>query len=502
MKLKDIIKRILLNRIMPAGCWICRDLFLPEGIAVKITIFVAQDYKFRTFIVMFAVCKITEKHTALLEILIEKFENMKRITVISFAVLAVVSAPAQNFEECFEDSTLRLDYIFAGTNRTQDVFLDQLCAFPGWAGRRHHLNALPLNGNGQITVCDEASGDTLYRHSFSTLFQEWQSTEEAVKARKSFENTFLVPYPKRPVRIAVTLTDTHHRVCAEMTHRVDPKDILIRRPDTVNTPFRYIRRQDDPSRCIDVVFVAEGYTETEAEKFYDDCAIATEAILSHEPFASLKDRFNFIAVAAPSEESGVSSPGKGVWKNTAVDSHFDTFYSKRYLTTLHLKQLHDLLSGIPYEHIVILANTDQYGGGGIYNSYTLTAAHHASFRPVVVHEFGHSFGGLADEYYYDDQYETMYPSDTEPWEQNITTLKDFSCKWKDMLADGTQVPTAPSGREEDLYTKIGVYEGAGYQSKGVYRPCQECRMKINAAPVFCPVCRRAMERLIRFYTEE
>lgn len=427
---------------------------------------------------------------------------MKKIMVCIAAAFLLVSARAQEFGQYFEEQTLRLDYIFAGTNRTQEVYVDQLCTFQGWAGRRHHLKELPLMGNGQITVCDAERGDTLYRHSFSTLFQEWQATEEAVNVRKSFENTFLVPFPKRPVRITVTLTDTHRCVCAEMTHRVDPKDILIRRLVRKEFPVRYIRQAGDPERCIDVALVAEGYTKAEMENFYDDCRVAVEAILSHEPFATLKDRFNFIAVAAPSKESGVSIPGQGVWKRTAVDSHFDTFYSERYLTTLHLKQLHDLLAGIPYEHVVVLANTEQYGGGGIYNSYTLTTAGHPLFRPVVVHEFGHSFGGLADEYYYDDQYETLYPSDTEPWEQNITTLKDFDSKWKDMLPEGTAIPTRPSGRDADLYTKVGVYEGGGYQSKGVFRPCEECRMKINEAPVFCPVCRRALERLVRFYTEE
>lgn len=431
-----------------------------------------------------------------------KNEYMKKIMVFVVSAFVFTVVRAQEFGQYFEDRTLRLDYIFAGTHRAQDIYIDQLSTFQGWAGRRHHLRQLPLDGNGQLTICDAESGDTLYRHSFSTLFQEWQSTEEAASVRRSFENTFLVPFPKRPVRISVTLADTHRRVCAEMTHRVDPKDILIRRLVRPDIPVRYVRQSGSAEQCIDVAFVAEGYTEAEADKFYEDCRVAVDAILAHEPFAGLKDRFNFIAVAAPSEESGVSSPGQGVWKCTAVDSHFDTFYSERYLTTLHLKRLHDWLAGLPYEHIIVLANTGQYGGGGIYNSYTLTTAGHPSFRPVVVHEFGHSFGGLADEYYYDDQYETMYPSDTEPWEQNITTLKDFGAKWKDMLPEGTPVPTPPSGREADLYTKVGVYEGGGYQSKGVYRPCEECRMKINEAPGFCPVCRRALERLVRFYTEE
>jgi len=200
----------------------------------------------------------------------------------------------------------------------------------------------------------------------------------------------------------------------------------------------------------------------------------------------------------PSAQQGVSIPHDHIWRNTALCSNYDTFYSNRYLTTLHLKNLHDILSGIPYEHIIILANTDNYGGGGIYNSYVMSSAHHQMSIPVVVHEFGHSFAGLADEYYYDDSYETMYPSDTEPWEPNITTLVDFKSKWADMLGTDVKIPTEPTGK--GLYTQIGVYEGGGYQSKGVYRPVQECRMKINEAPLFCPVCERAIRRIIDYST--
>jgi hypothetical protein len=243
--------------------------------------------------------------------------------------------------------------------------------------------------------------------------------------------------------------------------------------------------------------------------FYKDAQDAVDAILSHEPFNLYKDRFNFIAVALPSDDSGVSVPREGVWRKTALGSHFDTFYMERYLTTLRLRQMHDKLCGIPYEHIVILANTDTYGGGGIFNSYTLTTAHHRSFEPVVVHEFGHSFAGLADEYYYDDQFVEYYYPDCEPWEQNITTLFDFESKWDDMLPRFVSIPTSAS--EENVWEQIkdgksaeslvGVYEGAGYQSKGVYRPYPDCRMKTNQAPSFCPVCQRAIARVIEFYTE-
>ncbi len=419
---------------------------------------------------------------------------------LSLFIFAALPVCSQSFDEHFEDKTLRLDYIFAGNNRMQQIYVDGLCRTDGWAGRRHRLEELPLRGNGQILVCDERTGDTVYRHSFSSLFQEWQLTEEATRVSKSFENSFLMPYPKHRVSVTVSLFDTRGRVSASLQHRVDPKDILIRRLPQTKAETRYIHRGGDPMECIDVALVAEGYTVQEMERFYADCRTAVRAILNHEPFKSEAGRFNFVAVALPSDSSGVSEPQKGIWKRTAVDSHFDTFYSPRYLTTPHVKQLHDGLAGLPYEHIVILANTDTYGGGGIYNSYTLTTAHHKAFEPVVVHEFGHSFGGLADEYYYDDQYETFYPEGIEPWEQNITTLADFGQKWRDLLPEGTPVPTPDSFSKEDKYERVGVYEGAGYQSKGVYRPVDECRMKVNSAPAFCPVCRRALLRLIRFYT--
>ncbi|MCM1109068.1 MAG: IgA Peptidase M64 [Clostridium sp.] len=425
---------------------------------------------------------------------------MKRILSVVCCLLAVCGARARDFDADFVPRTLRLDYTFAGTNRVQELSLSGLTVQDGWAGRRTRLDELPLQGNGQITVQDAVTGDTLYRHSFSSLFQEWQTTEEATRVRRSFENCFLVPMPRRPVDIILTLTDTRRRETSRLVHRVDPADILIRRIGDHPVPHRYIHRGGTPERCIDVVLLAEGYTDAEMDLFYADCEVAVEAMFGHEPFRSLRDRFNFVAVAALSEESGVSVPGRGEWKSTAVGSHFDTFYSDRYLTTPQLVTMHNLLAGIPYEHIIVLANTEQYGGGGIYNSYTLTSSRHATFRPVVVHEFGHSFGGLADEYFYDDQYEEMYPSDTEPWEPNITTLVDFASKWRDMLPQDTSVPT-PVDPRKDSYTTLGVYEGAGYQSHGVYRPAPECRMKINEAPVFCPVCRRSLERLIRFYTE-
>ena len=425
---------------------------------------------------------------------------MKRLFLIQFLLVALcMSNHAQEFTAFFEEKSLRMDYLFTGDATTQEISLDKLSSWEGWAGRKHRLGELPLEGNGQVEVSDEATGQIIYRTSFSSLFSEWLSTDEAQTTRRSFEATFLVPYPKQPVKVKVSLLNARHEVMSAMTHRVDPKDILIHAMGQRITPHKYLLKSGNPDRCVDVAICAEGYTADEMELFYKDAQVACDALFDHEPFKSMKSRFNIVAVASPSLDSGVSVPRLGEWKQTAFGSHFSTFYSDRYLTTLQVKSIHDALAGIDYEHIIILANTDEYGGGGIYNSYTLTTAHHPMFRPVVVHEFGHSFGGLADEYFYDNDVMTdTYPLDIEPWEQNITTQVNFESKWKDMLPKGTPNPTPINQKEK---YPVGVFEGGGYSAKGIYRPAYNCRMRTNENPEFCPVCQRALRRLIEFYTE-
>lgn len=409
---------------------------------------------------------------------------MRKLFIFSVLSIACLSASAQRFEDYFEDRTLRLDYTFSGDAQHQQIYVDELISMPRWYGKRQRLSEVPLKGNGQIIVTSKGDGEVIYRHSFSSLFQEWISTAESKHTQKSFENVFLVPYPKQPVDITVELYDYHNKVNAKMTHAVDPKDILIRKAgERLVTPYVTLQQAADTSRCIHVAYVAEGYQQHEMGTFLEDCKIAMEALFLHEPFRQMQDRFNMIAVMSPSAESGVSEPGKGIWKNTALGAHFDTFYSERYLTTLHLKKMNDILAGTPYEHIIVLVNGERYGGGGVYNSYTLTDAHDPSFRPVVVHEFGHSFGGLGDEYPYGDD-DPMYFPDTEPWEPNLTTKHDFNGKWENLVKE----------------KKAGLIEGGGYLTKGVWRGFENCRMRTNEEPEFCLVCQQALKRLIDFYT--
>lgn len=434
-----------------------------------------------------------------LNLYVMKFKILFSLGMFGFS--AGAASASVDFDRIFCDSTLRLDYVAAGNSEKSFIFLDRMHKTEGWAGRRVNLDKVPYVGNGIVTMTDKISGDTIYRHSFSTLFREWQSTPEAMVTSKSFQNTFLVPMPRCAASISIELLDNRHDVVAKNTHEYIPGDILVKKSDDKGkASYRYLRKNGDPKRAIDVAILAEGYTGDQMDIFYEDAERAVKAILSHEPFKSRENDFNFVAVATPSDESGVSVPRFGEWRRTSFGSNFDTFYSDRYLTTGNVFDIHEAISHVPYEHVIILANCPVYGGGGIYNSYTLTTTGHDFYEPVVVHEFGHSFGGLADEYFYEgDVMEDSYPFDVEPWEPNITTMADFDSKWKCLLKEGTPVPTP---REDWKKYPVGVFEGGGYSFKGVYSPADRCRMRDNEWHSFCPVCRSALNSLIDFYVKE
>lgn len=405
---------------------------------------------------------------------------------------------AQDFDTYFKDKTLRLDYVFGGNASDQFVFVDELNSLPQWAGRTHHLCDNILEGNAQVRVYDKESSKLIYIQGFSTLFQEWLSTDEAKTTSKSFENVVLVPFPKDDIKIEVVFFDAKGNEEVKLKHTVSPGDILIHTKGVDKiTPHTVLHKAKDEKKAIEVVFVAEGFKKDEMDLFYNYAKTAMDEIFKHKPFGNFEDRFTFYAVESASEDSGVSVPRVNDWKNTAVSSNFDTFYSERYLTTNSLKKLHDLLAGIPYEHIIILANTEVYGGGGIYNAYTLTTTGNPKFKPVVVHEFGHSFAGLADEYFYEsDVLSGLISTKREPWEQNITTLVNFESKWKDKLGRGTPIPTPLNMNNK---YPVGVYEGL--EGNEIYRASLECRMRTNEYDKFCSICQDAIRKLILFYTE-
>ncbi len=429
---------------------------------------------------------------------------MKRLLLSAVAMfVALSSLSAQTFDNYFTDNTLRIDYTFAGNSSEQYIALRELSSTEGWYGRRVNLSEVPLKGNGDLTLYDKATNEIIYKTSFSSLFQEWITTPEASTISKSFEFTLLVPMPKSDIVAELVLRDNTDKE-SKLRHTISPEDRLIRDRSKQHTlPYEYLHKGGDSKEAIDVVILAEGYTSEEMELFMKDAQITTDEILSYEPFKSHKEKFNFIAVLNPSIDSNVSVPQDGEWRQTAVGSNFLTFYMDRYLTSGNVYAMYDLATNIPCEHFIILANTDTYGGGGIYNSYTLTTAHHRDFRPVVVHEFGHSFGGLGDEYFYltVDNNDEMHSLQHEPWEPNITTLVDFDSKWADMVDKKIEIPTQVTEKRTKNYT-VGVYEGGGYRAKGIYRPTDVCRMRNNTAERFCPVCERAITKVILHQTEE
>jgi len=407
---------------------------------------------------------------------------------------------AQQFNDYFTDKACRVDFHFCGNAHQTAVFLDNVKQEPFWGGRRNHLgNDLNL-GDYRFRLLDSLSHTVIYIDGFDALYREWQSTPEASITRKSFEQSLQFPFPQKEAILLIEKRVNYDQWQELFRFALNPEDKLIERRMPHQVPVKTICKSVAPEHAIDIAVIAEGYTAGEQDKFYRDAQRLADNLFTHQPFASYKNRINIYAIAAPSEDSGVSIPQDSVWKNTAVGSHFYTFYEPRYLTTLNTKKVRDLAALVPYDAIYILANTATYGGGGIYNFYALTAADNKLSTPVTVHEFGHSFAGLADEYFYEKQdvLSAIYDIKQEPWEPNITSLVYFDQKWKAILSKDTPVPTPPT---DQCKGSTGVFEGGGYLTKGMYRSSFDCRMRTNTAPAFCPVCRQAVERMIKFLTE-
>lgn len=427
--------------------------------------------------------------------------SLKLVLLFIVTATATITAWSQDFEKHFSDSTLRIDYILSGNINSQSIALDGMSRMPGWFGKRQHLTEIPVHGAATITMRLAATGEIIYHHTFSTLFQEWLDLDDARHNTKAFEVVELLPMPRDSVIISVTLFDNRHDATASIEHKVLPNDYTIRRiGETGTANYVTLNEPDDSNHAINIAFVAEGYTKEQMEDYIADCKKATEGIFNFEPFKAMRGRFRVTAVCTPSQHSGPTIPSENVWHNTAIGSSFDTFGMARYLTTLRIKQMHDALAGTPYEHIIALVNTDRYGGGGIYNTLNLLMTKHNLFIEVLVHEFGHSFAGLADEYAYQGEEPLDYPLYIEPWAPNITTLVDFDSKWKDLMPGKKAVISKSDLKNLDT-KNVGLFEGAGCVLQGVYRPCQNCMMRTLKIPVFCPVCTRAIKDIIDFYTK-
>ncbi|MBE9466851.1 MAG: peptidase [Bacteroidetes bacterium] len=401
-----------------------------------------------------------------------------------------------NFDDYFISKSLRIDYLLSGDAKEETVSLNKLIQEPFWGGPKKNLIDKFNYGTYRIKVIDSVSNKLIYSYGFCTLFQEWQSTAEAKKLKRSFSQTSIFPYPKKTVRFEIdkrAYADGKFNKIFELF--INPKNYFINKEKPKFYKSNKIIYSGDPATNVDIAFIAEGYTKEEMTKFNDDVKRIAGYFFKSSPYNKYKNKFNIYSIESASEESGTDIPGKGIYKNTIINSSFYTFDIDRYLTTFDTKSFRDVAANVPYDQIYILINTTKYGGGGFYNHYTACSSNNVLTPSVCIHEFGHGFAGLADEYYTSDvAYENFYNLKVEPWEPNITTMVNFENKWKNMLDTKTPVPTPRTKKYEN---KIGIFEGGGYVDKGVYSPYQNCRMKSNQSEL-CPVCQEAISKMIEF----
>ena len=422
---------------------------------------------------------------------------MKKSLIFLLAWLPMV-AWAQ-FDRYFSESSLRVDYCLTGNHVTTTYSFKEMIHEPYWSGSKTNLIDELQFGNYIVMVFEAGTDHLLFSKGYQNLYGEWTTTDEAKIITKTFEESVIVPFPQVKVDIAFYYKTWEGELKEGMRIAVDPDDYFIHDYVNFNLPVydAWIGNKDY-TKAVDIVILPEGYTQAEMGKFIKDCDFFVKSLFDYAPYDRYRESFNVRGVMVASKESGCTMPGDHIYKNTAMRFSFWTFDSERYCMSTDNRDIRDLAGQVPYDQIYILVNTEKYGGGGIYNFYCSSASSNSFSGDVIIHEFGHGFAGLADEYYNDETgYDHMYNLELEPWEPNITTLVDFSGKWNDMVNKKTPVPTP---RESKYEQTIGVFEGGGYEPKGMYSPHMDCLMNTFKGHEFCPVCQRAIERMILYYS--
>jgi hypothetical protein len=456
--------------------------------------------------------------------------------VLGFAATARAATPR----------TLRVDYFHTG-NAAGEVFsLDRVVLEPlPWPGNpKRPLDDTNL-GKYFFEVIDRQTNRVLYSRGFASVYGEWETTDEAKDARRTFSESLRFPAPDGPVQIALKKRDAENAFREVWTLLLDPKDMFIDSSAPPSPgPLLEIQKSGDSADKVDFLILGDGYTAAERGKFEKDARRLTELLFAASPFKERRRDFNVWALCPPAEESGISRPSTGVHRRSRVGATYDAFGSERYVLTFENRSFRDVASFAPYDFVEILTNTRTYGGGGIFGQYSTVAADSLWAPYVFVHEFGHHFAGLADEYFTSAVAYGPAPANrVEPWEPNATALLDpKDLKWKDLVAAGTPVPT-PWKKEEfekasreaqekrrqlragnrpeeeidalfreeqafetkllgtDAFSgKVGAFEGAMYEAKGYYRPQEDCIMFSRDEVPFCAVCRRAITRVIDLYS--
>jgi hypothetical protein len=467
-------------------------------------------------------------------------------TVLAFVLLLALTvshvAGAVQYEKYFSDFTMRVDYFHTGT-KGQEVFsLDRVYREGAWPGSRKNLIDEMNLGEFIVRVFDQTTNVMIYSRGFSSIFTEWQTTDEAARGvYRTFSETVRIPYPKRAVHLAIARRDKQMVFHELFLTVIDPADPTQVYKEQQRAPFKVaaIMENGKPAEKVDIVILGDGYAKGDMEKYRKDVRRYNDVLFGTSPFKERKADFNVWSIEVESSESGIDVPDKDVWKQNALGTAYNSLGSARYVLTEENRILRDIAAAAPYDFICILVNDTRYGGGGIYNLYATTYTKETvvgqewQMDYVYVHEFGHSFAGLGDEYYTSSTaYNDFYPAGIEPWEPNISALVDKKkLKWQTMLSPGLEIATpwekAPYDSVEllrgkldrlapDYYEKreplykaamnilknsafagmVGAFEGAGYASKGLYRPAVNCRMFSLSLVGFDPVCSAAILRQI------
>ncbi|NOY49790.1 MAG: peptidase M64 [Chlorobi bacterium] len=424
---------------------------------------------------------------------------MKRILFLILLMFSM-SAFAQ-FDKYFASKTLRMDYYHSGNHDTSSFSFDELIVEPFWGGSEVNLIDTFEYGNYYIRLYDLKSDSLIYSRGFSSIFGEWQTTDESKEINRAMSESVVMPFPKNDVRIELYERNWDGLFEKKFEYTFKKDNYFTNHESRKKFPNFSFHKSGDPSQKVDVVIIPEGYSADEMGKFVEDCQKFTNDMFAYQPYSENKDKFNIWCVLAPSQESGVDIPAEGIWKNTIMNFGYYTFDSERYLMTFDNKSVRDIAANAPYDQIYILVNSDKYGGGAIYNFYNVSVNSNSKSAAILIHEFGHGFAGLADEYFDSStSYNDFYNLEVEPWEPNITTLVNFDKKWKHLLKKHTPIPTADPLKKKNM-NKLGAYEGGGYVAKGVYRPRFDCMMKTFDGDTFCPACVEAIQKMIEFYSQ-
>jgi hypothetical protein len=490
---------------------------------------------------------------------------MRRIIIFLYGILFFSNVlPAREsvrFDDYFVDKTMRIDYFHLGDARQEWVTIDRIFQQGIWAGSRRNLIDNFNNGRYAIKIYDSSSGKLIFSKGFDSYFGEYRTTTQALEGKKrTYHESALIPFPRRKITFTVESRNRENQLQLLFSQVIDPSSVsIIREKLKSGVKVFELVKNGDPHLKVDVAVIAEGYTAGEVEKFERDLKRFTRVFFDFEPYKSYQDRFNIYGVFQASQDSGCDEPRRGIFKNTALNSTFNSLGSERYLLTEDNKSLRDIAAHVPFDALFIMVNQMRYGGGGIYNLYCTFTVDNQWWEYLCLHEFGHHFAGLADEYYTSSvAYNEFYPRGVEPLEANITALLDPSnIKWKDLLTPGIEVPTpwekeefdrmdeayqrirgeindkiarmkregAPAAevqkveeeseklsrehaeKVDDYLAKsrfkgrVGAFEGAGYSAQGLYRPMLDCLMFTKGKKPFCKVCERAVIRVIKHYSE-